>query len=141
MTLDGAGLRVLTRAECLRRLVSVPVGRVALSWRALPTILPVHFCVSEDEALVFHARPGTTLHRATDGTVVAFEAEGPAGAVEPAWTVVVHGVATHQASPWTTFGPPQPERIEIGLSEVSGREVLDPTDPMAPMMATALPRW
>jgi hypothetical protein len=35
MTLDGVGLRVLTEAECLDRLATARLGRVALSWRAM----------------------------------------------------------------------------------------------------------
>jgi len=142
MTLDGAGLRVLTRAECVSRLTAVTVGRVALSWRAMPMILPVHFVVTDDDTIVFHARPGTTLHGATEDAVVAFEAEGPAGALEPLWSVVVHGVATHPHPTWPApSGPPRPEPVELAMSEVSGREVLDLSDPMAPMMVAALPRW
>jgi hypothetical protein len=64
MSVDTAGLRVLTRAECLHLLRTVNVGRVAVSHRALPMILPV-----------------------------AFEADGPAGSTEPTWSVIVHGVA------------------------------------------------
>ena len=78
MSLDTAGLRVLTRAECLRLLRTVKVGRVALSHRALPMILPVHFCAQRRRT---HHDPNDTRHHlgtTTDRAVVAFEAEGPA---------------------------------------------------------------
>jgi uncharacterized protein len=133
---DGAGLRVLTVAECMHRLASVNVGRVALSHRALPAILPVHFHLADD-GIILQTREGTTLHRSTDGTVVAFEAEGPAGAADPEWSVVVHGLATHRAVPWADGAP---VTIVIGVQAVTGREVLDAADPMAPPM-TALARW
>ena len=133
---DGAGLRVLTAAECMHRLASVNVGRVALSHRALPAILPVHFHLADD-GIILQARTGTTLHRSTDGTVVAFEAEGPAGAADPEWSVVVHGLATHRASAWADGAP---VTIVIGVHAVTGREVLDGADPMEPPV-TALSRW
>ena len=130
---DGAGLRVLTDAECMRRLASVSVGRVALSHRALPAILPVHFHLADD-GIVLQTRTGTTLHRSTDSTVVAFEAEGPAGAADPEWSVVVHGLATHRSCPWADGSV----TIVIGVEAVTGREVLEAADPMA---TATLRRW
>jgi hypothetical protein len=139
MTFDTAGLRILTRAECLHRLTTVSVGRVALSWRAMPLILPVHFHLV-DGTVVVSAACGTTLDRATDDTVVAFEAEGPAGAAEPAWSVVAHGMATHRDNSLLADRGPV-RRIEIDVTEVTGRELLDPAGPMAPPVLVALPRW
>jgi Pyridoxamine 5'-phosphate oxidase len=139
MSLDTAGLRVLTRAECLQLLSTVTIGRIALSHRAMPLILPVHFRL-DDQRIVVHTPHGTTLHRCTDDVVVAFEAEGPAGAVEPRWSVVVHGIATHPQG----FRQPldaRTARIEISVDELSGRELLDTSGPMAPMLTDALPRW
>jgi hypothetical protein len=138
MTLDGTGLRILTDAECYHRLASVRIGRVALSWRAMPMILPVHFQL-RDNTLLMSTTPGTTLDRATDHTVVAFEAEGPRGSDDPQWSVVVHGLATHR--PATLIGDDHVVGIEIDISSLSGREVLDPTSPMAPLHLAALPRW
>jgi Pyridoxamine 5'-phosphate oxidase len=139
MTFDSTGLRILTRAECLHRLATVSVGRVALSWRAMPLILPVHFRVFDD-TVVLSTACGTTLDRATDDTVVAFEAEGPAGAAEPVWSVVAHGMATHRDDS-LVVDRGQVRCIEIDVTEVTGRELLDPTDPMAPPVLVALPRW
>ena len=140
MSLDNAGLRVLTRAECVNLLQTVTVGRVAVSHRALPMILPVHFRIDDDDRILLHAMAGTTLARGTDGAVVAFEAEGPPGAVEPSWSVIVHGIAAHDES-----GLRLRERgriaIAIGIDEVSGRQVLDVSDPMVPAVTSALARW
>jgi uncharacterized protein len=138
MGLDAAGLRVLTRAECLRLLRDVGVGRVALSHRALPMILPVHFRLDADERITITAVPGTTLHRGTDGTVVAFEAEGPAGAADPRWSVVVRGVASHRAPDGQRLDPGR-AAIRITVDQVTGRAVLDPGE--APRTgAVATPR-
>lgn len=140
MSLDTAGLRVLTRAECLRLLRTVTVGRVAVSHRALPMILPVHFRIADDDSIRIETAPGTTLHRATDHAVVAFEAEGPAGATEPSWSVIVHGVATHP-HPTDRFAVGRRVGVAISVDEVSGREVLDVTAPMAPAVSSAIARW
>ena len=43
MHIDGAGVRVLARTECLALLATAEVGRIAVSARALPLILPVRF--------------------------------------------------------------------------------------------------
>ena len=120
MSLDAAGLRVLTSGECLLLLREATVGRIALSHRALPMILPVHYRLDGDDRIAISAVPGSTLHRGTDGTVVAFEAEGPAGAAEPRWSVVVHGMATHTAPAVAT----EPRAgILITIARLSGREV------------------
>jgi nitroimidazol reductase NimA-like FMN-containing flavoprotein (pyridoxamine 5'-phosphate oxidase superfamily) len=138
MTFDGSGLRILTDAECYRRLESVRIGRVALSWRAMPLILPVHFRLL-DHTLLLSTTPGTTLDRATDGAVVAFEAEGPAGRDEPLWSVVASGMATHR--PADPFDRRARVQVEIDVSSISGREELDPLSPMAPLHLTSVPRW
>ena len=139
MSIDNAGLRVLTRAECLHLLRTVNVGRVAVSHRALPTILPVHFVLSDDDRIIIRTTAGTTLATTTDQAVVAFEAEGPPGAVDPSWSVVVHGVATHPES--LRVGHPGQVDVAIGVDEVTGREVLDTAGPMAVAVTSALPRW
>jgi nitroimidazol reductase NimA-like FMN-containing flavoprotein (pyridoxamine 5'-phosphate oxidase superfamily) len=122
MNLDAAGLRILTAEECLQHLATVSIGRVAVSHQALPMILPVHFALHDDR-IVVHTSPGTTLDRATDEAVVAFEAEGPPGEIEPRWSVMVHGVACHANDERT--GDPSRRRIDITVSRVSGREVVE----------------
>ena len=125
----------------MQRLRSVGIGRVAVSSRAMPMILPVRFHLTGDETLVFYARAGTTLHRCTDTAVVAFEAEGPAGAAEPTWSVLAHGLARQSPPSWPSTEASQAVRIELEVSEVTGRENCDPSNPMAPLMAGALPHW
>ena len=43
MPLDGIGLRCSTDEECYRHLETARLGRVGLSWRAMPLILPAHY--------------------------------------------------------------------------------------------------
>ena len=129
MSLDSAGLRVLTSAECLDLLREVAVGRVAVSHRALPMILPVHFRLDEADRIMIATAPGSTLHQATSGTVVAFEADGPAGSVEPTWSVVLHGLATHTTRREEL--DPRPADVLITIDQISGRAVPDTTLPQA----------
>ena len=139
MSVDGIGLRILTEAECFARLATTGIGRVGVSWRALPMILPVHFELCDQTVLV-HTLQGSTLHRSSDGTVVAFEAEGPVGAADPLWSVVATGFATHH-QPWPPMDHGRVAQVEIDLRHVSGREVLHPTSALMPVNVAALARW
>ncbi len=91
-------LRELSRAECLAHLATVSVGRLGLSIRALPAILPVNFAL-HDEDVVLRTVPGTKLDAATAQAVVAFEADAhdPDGAW--GWSVLVQGVAREITAP------------------------------------------
>ena len=71
--------------------------------------------------------------------MVAFEAEG---SVRRDGTVVERRrarVATHPER--RRFDSRGLVDIAIGVDEVSGREVLDTADPMAPAVTSALARW
>jgi nitroimidazol reductase NimA-like FMN-containing flavoprotein (pyridoxamine 5'-phosphate oxidase superfamily) len=95
--LDGAGLEILDREECLRLLAPVAgqagTGRVALTVRALPAILPVRF-VLDHERIVIRTGTESTLAVATRSAVVAFEADGRDGPGGE-WSVVATGLASH----------------------------------------------
>jgi nitroimidazol reductase NimA-like FMN-containing flavoprotein (pyridoxamine 5'-phosphate oxidase superfamily) len=94
MWLDGAGLEILDREECLRLLADAGTGRIALTVRALPTILPVRF-VLDGERIVIRTSATSTLAAATRSTVVAFEADGHDDEPPREWSVVATGVADH----------------------------------------------
>jgi nitroimidazol reductase NimA-like FMN-containing flavoprotein (pyridoxamine 5'-phosphate oxidase superfamily) len=80
-------------AECLRLLESVSVGRVGVTLEALPAVFPVRFVVS-DGAIIFRTVPGTKFDAATDGSVVAFEADSEGSEPDQIrWSVLVRGVA------------------------------------------------
>jgi len=84
---------VLPEAECLRLLAGERLGRVAITVRALPVILPVRFALDGDE-IVFRAPSGGVLAEATRHAVIAFEADGsePGGS---SWSVLATGLARH----------------------------------------------
>lgn len=90
--LDGSGLEVLGRAECLRLLGTAAIGRVGITVGALPVVLPVRFQLQGDR-MVFVAVVGTTLDGATRDAVVAFEADDVDPDTCAGWSVTGTGLA------------------------------------------------
>ena len=89
---------VLTRDECLAHLGKVSVGRLGVTIRALPVILPVNFAVHEGQ-VVLRSVAGSKLDAATAGAVVAFEADDHAPDGAWGWSVLVQGVAQEVTDP------------------------------------------
>lgn len=76
--------------ECWELLASVSVGRVALSTRALPAILPVQYYLDGRMLAVclgHRELPASAL----DGTVVAFAADAIDSTTRSGWSVQVQG--------------------------------------------------
>jgi nitroimidazol reductase NimA-like FMN-containing flavoprotein (pyridoxamine 5'-phosphate oxidase superfamily) len=86
-------LRDLDRAESLRRLASVPVGRVVFTWRALPAIRPVNHVVDGDDVIIRTHLGAALLAAGEAGMVVAYEADQLDPEVRRGWSVVVVGAA------------------------------------------------
>jgi uncharacterized protein len=74
-------------------LATAPVGRVGLSVGALPTVLPVNFVVIDGD-VVFATVEGSKFHAATNGAVLAFEADDWEPSGRSGWNVVVQGLAS-----------------------------------------------
>lgn len=89
---DHHGLEILDDAECLRLLQTVDFGRVAVTYNALPLILPVSFALL-DGGVVFATGPGTKLAAATERAIVAFEADQADLEGRTAWSVCITGMA------------------------------------------------
>jgi nitroimidazol reductase NimA-like FMN-containing flavoprotein (pyridoxamine 5'-phosphate oxidase superfamily) len=100
---DSSGLQVLDRAECLRLLGTVPMGRVAFTVDALPAIQPVTFALVDDQ-IVIRMRHGSRLVAGIQDTIVAFEADHYDEATHSGWSVTVVG-------PAVTAGPELAERL------------------------------
>ncbi len=75
MELDRNGLEVLDERECRTLLEGVSIGRVGLSIRAMPVVLPVNFALLPD-AVVVCTSPGSKLEAACNQAIVAFQADG-----------------------------------------------------------------
>jgi hypothetical protein len=136
MEVDRNGLEVLSRAECLRLLGSVSLGRIGLTCDALPTVLPVNFRLVDDE-IRFRASEGTKLAAATQHAVVAFEVDHVEPMSHTGWSVVVTGLARRVTDPAAlepdavSFLPrwaPGPNGAVVGISLdlVSGRRLMGP---------------
>lgn len=135
MTVDQAGLEILDVDQCLRRLRSVQVGRVALSTEAAPLIFPVNFGVL-DTSVVFRTGKGTKLDAAIRNAAVAFEADAVHSIFETGWSVVVVGIAEEVLEPTeidrvTQMGlrpwapGPRSHLIKIRPTLVSGRRIVN----------------
>jgi hypothetical protein len=89
---DRNGLQILTREECLALLGAGGMGRVGVTMRALPVILPVNYAVYDGD-VVFRTGAGTKLAVAVTRSVVAFEADWFDTARGSGWSVCVTGLA------------------------------------------------
>lgn len=87
---DRNGMLVLDEAACRTLLHSSRLGRIALTDRALPMILPITFaCLDRD--ILFRVGPGT-LRRAADAEqVVCFETDWADERGHGAWSVAAIG--------------------------------------------------
>ncbi|MGI8752066.1 MAG: DNA methyltransferase [Acidimicrobiales bacterium] len=92
MASDPNSVEILSRAECLSLLAGRPVGRVALTAKRLPTILPVRYGLSGQD-VVFAAGIGSPSVAAAHESVIAFEADGGDVADGSGWTVLALGVS------------------------------------------------
>jgi nitroimidazol reductase NimA-like FMN-containing flavoprotein (pyridoxamine 5'-phosphate oxidase superfamily) len=127
-------LRNLDRAESLRRLAAVPVGRVVFTWRALPAIRPVNHLLDGDEVII-RTHLGAALVAAGEaGMVVAYEADELDAATRRGWSVVVVGAArlvepadarryTELLRPWVHM--PMDQVVRIHCEIVNGYELVD----------------
>ncbi|MEU4835592.1 pyridoxamine 5'-phosphate oxidase family protein [Streptosporangium sp. NPDC023615] len=136
MRFDSAGLEVLTRQECLRLLVSTPIGRIVFTDRALPAVQPVGFCLDGGN-VVIQTTAGSKLAAATRDAVVAFEVDDFDPRMRAGWSVTVVGraravqdqeeiirLAELPLIPWAGNG--RDHFVVIGTEEISGRRTSSP---------------
>lgn len=98
MQLEIDGLEILSDDECLARLASTKIGRVAVSVGALPAVLPVNYGMLGD-LIVFFTGPGTKLRFAMSNAVVAFEVDDFDDRTESGWSVMCIGRAFEVTDP------------------------------------------
>jgi nitroimidazol reductase NimA-like FMN-containing flavoprotein (pyridoxamine 5'-phosphate oxidase superfamily) len=133
MEIDRNGLEILDREECLRLLGRATLGRVGITFGALPVVLPVNFRLI-DGRVVFRTGVGTKLDAATCNAVVAFEADDIEPLSHTGWSVVVTGIAREITDPATLddlvgahvprWAPTGDERlVEITTEMVTGRRI------------------
>ncbi len=131
-------IRELSKAECLRLLEEVEVGRIVFTSQALPVALPVNFVVdlTGSGGIVFRTAEGSKLSAATSGSVVAFEVDSMDSATGSGWSGLVTGLAHEMHDPEhqrraDTLGlhrwglsERQNHYICIPISMISGRRIL-----------------
>ena len=89
-------LESLPRAESLRLLSTVSLGRLVFTHLALPAIRPVNHAVAGDQVII-RAYLGTAISAAVgdrSGTVVAYEADLIDPDTHLGWSVIIVGRAT-----------------------------------------------
>lgn len=132
---DHGGLRVLGLEECLERLRSTPVGRIAWLSEGEPMILPVNHGVLGSD-IVFKTTWGSKLFFAERRAPVAFEADGYESVGRYGWSVVVRGTAetvVDEAAiarlealgivPWAD-AVERSVWVKVRAGEISGREII-----------------
>lgn len=89
----GRSIEHLPRAECLRLMGSVPVGRIFYTQWAMPAVAVVNFALDRDESIVIRTDASGKLWPAIRQAVVAFETDRLDEATRSGWSVTVVGRA------------------------------------------------
>jgi uncharacterized protein len=92
MDANGSALEQLSRAECMRLMGTVPVGRIVYTRQALPAVELVNFALVDGD-IVIRTSAADKLAAATRGAIVAFEAGSVDLAGTAGWSVTVVGQA------------------------------------------------
>lgn len=134
---ERTGLERLTRDECLERLASQQVGRLAVVSAARPLIFPVNYAM-DGESVVFRTAAGTKFDAAVREMSVAFEIDEFDAEHHDGWSVLVTGRAEEVVSeahrnrlanlplrPWAAG--PKDNWLAIAPTAITGRRVLPTT--------------
>ena len=136
---DHRGLRVLGFDECMERLRTAKVGRLAFVDTGEPVVFPVNHGIDGVD-VVFRTSWGSKLQVAEKSGIVAFEVDGYDITSERGWSVLVKGTAQ------LVYESVDTDRYDqLGLRswadikglgfwvrirpvEITGREVVPPSD-------------
>jgi hypothetical protein len=130
----GSATLPLTEGECLACLRQAGVGRLGVTWNAMPVILPVNFVLDRAERIVVRTASGTKLSAAMAGRVVAFEVDGYDTMSHGGWSVLVQGRSRVLDTPadlaWARQLPLTPwaneaadEFVSVAIEVLSGRRI------------------
>ncbi|GAB3050224.1 pyridoxamine 5'-phosphate oxidase family protein [Intrasporangium mesophilum] len=132
---DHTGLVVLGLDECLARLASAPIGRVAFRLDGAISVLPVAHVVDGVD-VCFRTAGASKIQAALDRDEVAFEADGYDVAERSGWSVLMQGPAVEVTSepeiralegradaPWIDFPDEGTVWIRVRAESISGREL------------------
>jgi CBS domain-containing protein len=134
---DRRGLVVLDLQECLARLSTTRVGRIAFVERGAPVVLPVNHGV-DGTTVVFRTTWGSKLDAAQAADVAAFEIDGYDEASRTGWSVLVRGTLSpayddadlerYAALDVPAWAAPGPDTVWVVLraDEITGRRIVRP---------------
>ena len=133
MEVDGNGLEVLEREECLRLLAGATLGRIGLTSGDEPVVLPINFWLDQDRILILTGE-GSKLDAAARNVVVAFEVDDFDPMYHSGWSVLVTGrtrevtdpdeLAALRSAPLTRWAPQGIGRlVAIATDRISGRRI------------------
>ena len=91
-------LEILDAAECIRRIESVPIGRIGFMADGRPLVLPVNF-IWHEGGVVFRTLEGQKLAAAAQEQDVCFEVDEWDHETHTGWSVVMTGRA-RQVTEW-----------------------------------------
>jgi nitroimidazol reductase NimA-like FMN-containing flavoprotein (pyridoxamine 5'-phosphate oxidase superfamily) len=133
---DHSGLRVMGTDECLERIRSTAVGRVAFAQDGQVLVLPVHHVVHGMDVF-FRTSGGSKIEAAADHDPMGFEVDGYDVSAATGWSVAVSGTASIvdddelaaqldglHGEPWPIGDTARAVWIRIRSDQISGREVL-----------------
>jgi Pyridoxamine 5'-phosphate oxidase len=115
----------LSERECWELLATASVGRLALSVRALPLILPVQYYL-DGRRLAVCLGHHTLPERALDGTIIAFAADSIDPVTRSGWLVHVQGKSVFLSGLRidTDCGSPAAAQVvEIEPGKISGHRM------------------
>ena len=131
---DHSRLQIVSRADCLDLLESVPLGRLVYTYGGLPAVRLVNF-VLDDDTIVFSTGTGDKFRAAERGDVVAFEADDVDTERHLGWTVTAIGhlsvvspeetAELRQTLPLHSWLPmDDPQLVRLGIESVHGRRLV-----------------
>ena len=133
---DHTGLRVMGTEECLDRIRSTAIGRVAFTRDGQIVLLPVHHVVRGMD-IYFRTSGGSKIEAAADHDPMGFEVDAYDASATTGWSVALSGTASVvdddefaaqltglDSMPWPIGERAGSVWIRIRSEEISGRELM-----------------
>lgn len=132
---DHTGLQVLQLDDCLERLRTAPVGRLAFMLDGEIAVLPVNHVVRGVD-IYFRTAGDSKIQAAVDRDRVAFQVDDYDADTRTGWSVLAHGTASIVAdaadaqelariarAPWVPGDPRSMTWVRVRTMSVTGRAI------------------
>ncbi|MET3806313.1 nitroimidazol reductase NimA-like FMN-containing flavoprotein (pyridoxamine 5'-phosphate oxidase superfamily) [Nakamurella sp. UYEF19] len=135
LPIDHSGLEMIPMVDCLNRLRSARMGRLAFFSDGYPMILPINHGMDGD-SIVFRTAQGSKLAAAENEMPVAYEIDGTDVDRRAGWSVLVRGEARTVDNPgevdrlnrlgvWPFADAVERTHwVRISTSEITGRKIV-----------------